>query len=294
MNKVTFIYCILLSYTTFSQELKFEGETYSEKPIYDDSNEHRYTIDNISYTLNSTFTFDYFYQDSLGNEYKFERNESYSDENPLNLIPNEKITPTTIDKIQITIDDPLSVFYSYDSTYTQTVLAYNYLDSSHNPNDTICNYLKRMYPEKNYSCADEHTGVIDNRKNVWIHPPRQFTFKILQLCPYPFQFLDKNENQWSWEFSTGGFYLDPRWIDAKERIKIKYKYQRLPQEKINTKLGKLDCLVTKGVGTSDFKPDKFRTELISYFNQKYGFVRLEYTLINGDKLVMKLVESSKL
>ena len=30
------------------------------------------------------------------------------------------------------------------------------------------------------------SGVVENEKNVWIHPPRDEYFKILEINPFPF------------------------------------------------------------------------------------------------------------
>ena len=145
-------------------------------------------------------------------------------------------------------------------------------------------------PKYQRPCGDEATGVIDNIKNVWMHPPRNYTFKILQLCPYPFYMRDNSTSEWSWELETGGFYLDPRWINATELIKIKYSYKRQKNEVIKTKLGDLDCNVTIANGFSKFNNGELNTELKSYYNDKYGFVKLEYKTVNNSKIIIDLIE----
>ena len=283
---------LLLTFRIASaQELIFEDGIYVEKAIPRDTFAHKYTVDNSSYKLNKTFIYDYYYQDSTGTKYKFLRNkDSWDNKNQLNLTKYGSNESNTIEYLRIIISDYLNTFASFDSTYSQTVFSYDYLDKDKQPADTVCAYFKRINPKYKRPCGDEATGVIDNSKNTWIHPPRNYTFKILQLCPYPFYVKDHSTSTWSWELETGGFYLDPRWINATELIKIKYSYKRQKNEVIKTKLGDLACNVTIANGFSKFNNDELNTELKSYYNDKYGFVKLEYKTVNNSKIVIDLIE----
>jgi hypothetical protein len=125
-----------------------------------------------------------------------------------------------------------------------------------------------------------------------MHPPRSFTFRILQLNPFPFYYRDQTVSTWSWHLQTGGsHYLDPRWIDQKETIVINFNYKRLPDEILETPLGKLRCKVTHGTGSCELKNGFLKTGLKSFYNPDFGFVRLEYENINGTKLVMQLIDT---
>lgn len=53
-----------------------------------------------------------------------------------------------------------------------------------------------------------------------------------------------------------------------------------------TKFGKIDCLKVRATATSAIGS----SELISYFSEKYGFVKLEYTLFTGIKIEINLDE----
>lgn len=274
-----------------AQELILNDGIYYEKPIFRDTTKHKYSLDNISYKLHSVFVYDYFYIDSKGNRSKFllSKNESSSD-NPLNLVAYNSKTGDFIDRIKIEVDD-YQKLVALDSTYTQTVYSYSYLKSDGKRSDTTCEAIHKKYSKIEMSCGDEWTGVVDNGKNLWMHPPRLYTFKILQLNPFPFYFRDETVKTWNWHLNTGGFYLDPRWIDQKEKITILFSYKRLPDETIETPMGKLRCKVTEGIGTSDLKVGIVKTKLISYYYPAYGFVRLNYTNVNGTELVMQLVDT---
>lgn len=290
MKQTLIILFVFVGLFSFAQELELDDGIYSEKVIKNDADKHRYTNDNISYKLDRTFIYDYYYEDRSGSKYKFIRTEYYSEENPLHLIPANNINDSTIDKIRIEISDILEIYTRIDTTYTQTVFDYSYLDRKGNRKDTVCDYYKKKLKASGFNCMDEGTGLVDNKKNLWVHPPRQYTFKILELCPFPLQYLDESEKKWGWHLEVGGLYLDQRWIDQKEKINIKYEYLRAKDETINTPFGKINCKVTNSTAKSDLEKGMLRTYLKSYYHPNYGFVKLEYTTINGSKIVIDLIE----
>jgi len=285
------IYTVLFAFTCSSQELKLIDGIYSETPTNQVVSAHYFTLDNISYKLNSEFLFDYYYLDTNGGKFKFEKNQTFSKSNPLNLTSFESKTENTIDLVQMVIDDPIEMFSSYDSTYTQTVFSYNFLNSDSMKIDTMCDYIVSKNPVIKMNCGDEYSGIVDNEANLWMHPPRQFSFKILQLCPYPFQVLTDDVDEWSWKLTTGGFYLDERWIQTDSLIDIDFTYNRMENESLETLFGIIDCVVTKGKGNCDYGSNHFTTNLKSYYHPNYGFIRLEYQLINGDRLIFELVKA---
>ena len=282
MKKILFIHIILIfAGQLFSQELLFDDGIYYEKPNNLDTSIHKYSSDNISYKLNSTFIYDYYYLDNTGKKKKFLLKEDWSFDNPMNLANYENPTERTIDKIKLVVDDNLKNFSIHDSTYTQTVFSYYYLNGS--IEDTLF---------KDFYNGSEMTGIIDNKKNLWMHPPRNYSFKILELNPFPFYYLDESVNSWSWSLEVGGFYLDQRWIrsENKKNISIKYDYTRLKDETLITPLGNINCKVVYSTATSKYDNTLMKTYLKSYYNAKYGFVKLEYTNINNSKIYFDLIE----
>jgi len=280
----------VLNGNLFAQELALDEGIYIEKPDYTSKEKHRYSHDNISYKLNKRFIFDYYYVDAPGVKRKFLlSNNEASIDNPLNLASGLQPTESTIDKIQLTITDSVETFPGYDSTYTQTVVSYAYMVKNKQASDSLCAcYQKKYAPARQFLCSGVSTGTIDNYKNLWIHPPRQFTFKILQFSPFPFYYRDEAVKHWSWTVEVGGAYLDPRWVNTKENIKMRFDYERKTDEVVSCPFGKIKCKVTQATGTpaSDALP---KTYLKSYYHPAYGFVRLEYININGSKMVIQLV-----
>lgn len=268
-----------------AQDLILDNGIYYEVPQLKDTTKHKYSLDNISYRLNSVLTFDYYYLDKDGCKKKFLRSSNESSKtNPLNLVDYESEVDSVINKIVMYIDDNNEMFFQFDSSYTQTTFKYFYICKDSNLSDTLKKELQIMELES------EETGIVDNRKNLWLHPPRSYSFRILQLNPFPFYSLDERNNTWSWTLETGGSYLDSRWIDNQTNIKINYNYKRLPDETIDTPLGKLKCKVTKATGLAKLKSGTLKTSLKSYYFPSLGFVRLEYININKTILVLQLTD----
>lgn len=283
-----FLFLILISGgQMLSQEVQllYESGLYYEKPILSDTSQNRYSLDNISYKKNMVFTYDYYYVDKFGAKKKFLMKggilkNDLNSENPMNLTEYENPSDSAIDKIKIIVTDWLNIYCAHDTDCTQTVFSYDYLYKNGSPKD----YL---------SWVDGSSGVIDNRKNLWMHPPREYSFKILELNPFPFYYLDESVKRWTWTLDVGGFWLDPRWIDHKETITIKYEYIKSLDETLTTPLGNINCRVTNGTGTADVGNKLLKTYLKSYYNSDCGFVRLEYTNIDGTKIVIQLIDIRK-
>ncbi len=269
-----------------AQELELDDGIYCEKPNPKDTTKHKYTKDNISYKLNMTFVYNYYYMDKAGKKYKFMLKQEPTEGNPLNLVAVDSKALDVINRFKYGISDDEDMFGGKPD-YTQTVFGITYLRPNAKGKDTLCDEARNI---PNLFCYEEGTGIIDNKINLWMHPPRSYTFRILQLCPYPFQYLNEAVKNWTWTLETGGNrYLEKRYIDTKGQspIKVKYEHKREKDEIIETPLGKVNCKVTSATGTCETL-SWFKTGLKSYYHPNYGFVRLEYDLINGDKMVIWL------
>ncbi len=70
--------------------------------------------------------------------------------------------------------------------YNQTAISYEY------------------FINNGISYTKEVTGAIENKMNVWIHPPRSNFFKILELNPFPYiKTPYKIGTKWNWKLQIG-------------------------------------------------------------------------------------------
>ena len=149
---------LLFTCNSFSQKLTLEDGIYSEIVNCNDSTVHKYTIDNISYSLNKEFIYDYYYIDSLNRKFKFIQDNKYSFDNPLNLVSVDSLKDNFIEKIKIIVSDPIEIFSSFDSSYNQTVFSYDYLNNISFSEDTLyplCQFFSKDNRYYNEPCGDE-------------------------------------------------------------------------------------------------------------------------------------------
>ena len=73
-------------------------------------------------------------------------------------------------------------------------------------------------------------------------------------------------------------------LEWKRGIENSYDYQIIEKKNILTNLGNIDCYIIKAIATSRIG----ETELVSYFNPEFGFVKLEYKNIDGTKTVLEI------
>lgn len=131
------------------------------------------------------------------------------------------------------------------------------------------------------------TGLVDNSSNIWLHPIRTGFFNALQTAPFPFvQKPLKVGAVWTDKMAIGKNWSNILWGTWEDPLLLSYDYQITGVEPIKTAFGTIACYVIESSATSDIGT----TKLKSYFSNLYGFVRLEYQLLNGIKVNFWLVE----
>ena len=217
--------------------------------------ENRYTQNNQVYRAGHAFTYSYQYRDTLGQPYY-----SKSTKDGWAFVPADRADAQTLKQVIIRVEPG-----GMGADYNQTVVSYHYP------------------PNLDHSAS----GVIENEKNIWMHPPRDGLFRVLELNPFPFiQAPYRVGNQWNWELSIGSHWGDTRWKEWQGTITNRYQYRISGHQQIETRLGTLPCWEV----TSTAQSELGKTGLIAYFNPEHGFVRLNYTNIDGSRLVMELIE----
>ena len=131
------------------------------------------------------------------------------------------------------------------------------------------------------------SAIIENDEEVWVHPPRDFFFKILQINPYPYiKKPFKKGLKWTWELKIGGRWGDKRWKEWTGNITNIASYEIVGDTLLPTKAGKIKCYIVQ----SSAKSEIGTTYLTSYFNPIFGFVKLDYTNIDGSKIILDFIE----
>lgn len=158
-------------------------------------------------------------------------------------------------------------------------------DSTHsgNENQTMISYLQDpIYASKS------STGVVENDKNVWIHPIRKGFFNSLETAPFPFVKRPlKIGLEWTDQMKIGQGWGNEMWGQWDGLLLQTYHYKIVRTEKLQTAIGEIDCFVIE----SSAKSSVGETSLKSFFSEKYGFVRLAYNLLNDVKVNMWLIDA---
>lgn len=225
------------------------------------TDENRYNHDNVIYKVGNSFKYSFRHITS-GDERKYfkvdERKEDWD------FVDAQNTDSTTIRSVLIEVanGNPMA---KYVPDYNQTALIY------------------KIGSSKKTSMS----GAIENEGNVWIHPPRDYYFRILELNPFPYiKAPYEIGSKWTWYLRIGDHWADARWKIWHGSIENDYEYEITDKINFKTDFGTFDCFVIKSKATSRIG----QTGLIAYFSPKYGFVKLEYDNIDGSKTILELVE----
>lgn len=228
--------------------------------------ENRFTANNTIFKEGTQFFYSFNHIDKKGEKYHFEYLDSISNWKFLKAGSSNK---KAIKEVIITVRKGLQPFINFLPDYNQTVISYG-------------------YPTENGpSKFNSSSGVIENEGNIWMHPPRDQYFEILELNPFPYiKSPFEKGNKWNWDLIIGDNWADARWKTWTGQIKNQYEYEIVGQEEIKTKLGKVKCYVIDSWAESRIG----KTYLTCYFNPEYGFVKLDYTNIDRSKTILELTK----
>jgi hypothetical protein len=249
----------------------FDFGVYVEKVALNDSTADRYTRDNLIYTPQRKFIFDYTIirdGDSLKIQAPVNIPADADHERTWDFIAAREESPDKIETISITVTNRIS-------NDQQTEVKYDY-QYSVNPG---------------FEPFSSTSGVIENKMNTWMHPHRDKYFMILELNPFPYiQKPFEPGKEWTWSLEIGDYWKDQRWKVWTGSIKNEYQYEITGHEKLQTAIGTLDCWVVNSTATSRVGV----TELKAFYNEKYGFVKLDFVNIDKSMLninIKKVLES---
>ena len=252
--------------STFTKKSTQKNNSYI--PAYMSFDDNRFNQDNKIYKVGRKFVFKYHYIDKKGDTLLYTRGKLNSENYyGWQFEREDKVDSNSCVSISMTINSGLKPFINQSPDYCQTVF--------------INEYILR----NGESLGNEMSRIIENPKNVWMHPPRNDFFKILEINPFPYiKFPYEIGNKWTWKLEFGDHWADKRWLLWTGNNENKYNYEITDKIKLKTHLGILDCFVTDGQAISSLG----RTYLRSYFSEEFGFVRLDYTNIDGTKTIIEL------
>jgi len=242
--------------------------------VFDTTNisPNRYTENNIIFKDSAQFTYNFEHITKEDERLFFKEDTTVVEKDyQWQFVKSNEVDKNTIKQIRITVKYGLEPMIQYVPNYNQTLLQYDYPTENNN------------FPFNSIS------GGIENEYNVWIHPPRDRYFRILELNPFPFiKAPFKIGNSWDWWLSIGSQWGDKRWKTWEGGIENHYFYEITEKKIIETAFGKLECFIIESTASSELG----ETKLTAFFNEKYGFIKLNYTNIDGSRTNLELIEHS--
>lgn len=129
-------------------------------------------------------------------------------------------------------------------------------------------------------------GVREKDTVLWMHPPRDGQYRVLELSPFPYIKLPVRQGQhWQWQLAVGSHWGDKLWATWPGDMLVTNSYEVTGQQLVATPLGKLPCWVVRAQATCQ----KGTAALTSCYNPRYGFVRLAYRTLNNRRVTLTLV-----
>ena len=272
----------ITSFTAQAQNTKYQRNGGVWFEVRDDkSNPCRYTEDNKIYQSDREFTFEFHYFDPQGKE-RYVRYERIPIQRQELTEAGDTVTNTYY-LPDFSFSDVFDVTDSCVNRYLVRVLC-TCAGFDHNYNQTV--------EEFNFIIADTEqplswSGIVENERNLWLHPIRDCLFKILEFNPFPYiQYPIKKGKTWKWLNTFGSHWGDERWKTWTGTIVNKYKYKITDTDcEVVTPMGTLSCVKVEAVAKSRIG----KTRLTAYYNDTYGFVKMDNTNIDGSRIEIMLV-----
>lgn len=165
-----------------------------------------------------------------------------------------------IEKIKLKVLGTTEPFSKFNPDYSQTVVQYSYIDIN-----------GRLL-------SKEKTGIIENSKNLWIHPPRTLDAGILQLSAFPYIKFG-NSQTWRWNLEAS--------YQEYQDLNLRNEYQKKESVAFSSeKLGEIKCIEIIG----QTKSEVGLTNSKFLFSRTHGFVFLQFENIDGTEITLKLIE----
>lgn len=128
----------------------------------------------------------------------------------------------------------------------------------------------------------EVTGLIEDKKSIWIHPPRSL-ISDFEFSP----FFEIQHNKSGWKSKSLFFNNNDDKITDENRIWVKHSYEKLGGDSVL--LHNNNSFLCKKINiNSQFKEQTYHSEML--FNDSLGFVQIDITLINGESYSLELIE----
>lgn len=177
---------------------------------------------------------------------------------------------------------PQGTGWGHEAAAQQSEVVYTYNYTAQDSTNNIAELDSVV--TKEFWIKNDTTGIIENEKEVWIHPIRNNQFYKTEIAPFPVvtfsinQITTKTANSQIVIFKNWGTY-SPTITDSK------YYYEG-EQQKEYPYCGKINCHKYSAYAHNS----KFGISYLEYFfHEDYGFVEMNYQTYDNEKIEFKLI-----
>lgn len=127
------------------------------------------------------------------------------------------------------------------------------------------------------------TGVVDNTRNIWLHPPRIGPLKILNLSAYPFvKFPIIVGDTWGYNMTIGKnwSHKDFGGLWKTDTDIFRHHYKVVGESSLVINGQSLSCFQISSVTKSKIG----QSSSLFYFSEKHGFLRMSFFSLNGSEI----------
>ncbi len=172
-----------------------------------------------------------------------------------------------------------------DSCYVVLTSAKNtYINMMMGRAQTPLSYDYFGFPDSPYN---EWSGILEDSTTVSIHPPRHLYLEFTEIPPMPSISLPPNLGT----TTTSTLYVAYGFIESANGKRIRQKTKMSPHEDFQYKNKILSCWIIEGENTNHLEElGVYKSK--HYFNEQFGFVKMEYTKPDGEKVTLSLVDTN--
>ena len=141
---------------------------------------------------------------------------------------------------------------------------------------------RKVYLDSTKNHKKEITSVMENSSSIFLHPPRSYSLKLLQLSPFPQINLPVNQGaNWS-----ARMFIGTGWGDLNGKL---VKYDFLVDEINYFKNDTLNyTAIVKAKSYFDEENQLCTAEF--YFDSKRGFTKMNYVFADSTKVYFTLIQ----
>lgn len=142
------------------------------------------------------------------------------------------------------------------------------------------------WAEKLQDIKIKETGVAETPDRIFLHPPRENEYAILEFSPFPIvHFPLSVGKEWIWSLEIGSHWAKMAGIkNMNNSYTFKHSYKVTKDTAILFNGGKVNCFAIEANCRSHYG----NSRLITYFNNDFGFVKMDYLNMDNSRFIFSL------